>query len=151
VEYTSLHLETTDLTGVEIAVEALLEPGWNVYLAPSKRWTSVFFSHLDGYDPADLEQFVTPLSVVYRSIVLIGDEDGNHYFEYRHGRCVDALVGEIGGRVAELEIPTAMAFTDFDGLQELEYEDELPDGIIRLEREPAKPGLAEFFGRSDDE
>jgi hypothetical protein len=127
VEYTSLHLETTDLTGVEIAVEAILEPGWNAYLAPSKRWTSVFFSSFDGFEAAD------------------------HYFEYRHGRCVDALVGEIGPRVAELEIPTALAFTDFDGLQELEYEDELPSEIIRLEREPEKPGLAEYFGRSTDE
>jgi hypothetical protein len=151
VEYTSLHLETTDLTGVEIAVEAILEPGWNAYLAPSKRWTSVFFSSFDGFEAADLEQFVTPLSIVYRTIVLIGDEDDNHYFEYRHGRCVDALVGEIGARVLELEIPAAMAFTDFDGLQELEYEDELPNSIIKLEREPAKPGLAEFFGRSNDE
>jgi hypothetical protein len=151
VEYTSLHLETTDMTGVEIAVEAILEPGWNVYLAPSKRWTSVFFSHFEGYDAADLEQFVTPLSIVYRTIVLVGDDEDNHYFEYRHGRCIDALVGEIGPRVAELEIPTALAFTDFDGLQELEYEDELSDDIIKLEREPEKPGLAEFFGRSEDE
>jgi hypothetical protein len=53
--------------------------------------------------------------------------------------------------VAELEIPTALAFTDFDGLQELEYEDELPENIIKLEREPEKPGMAEFFGRSEDE
>jgi hypothetical protein len=150
VEYTSLHLETTDLTGVEIAVEAILEPGWNAYLAPSKRWTSVFFSS-HGFEAADLEQFVTPLSIVYRTIVLVGDAEENHYFEYRHGRCVDALVGEIGPRVAELEIPTALAFTDFDGLQELEYEDELPSEIIKLEREPGKPGLAEYFGRSDDE
>jgi hypothetical protein len=36
VDYTTLHLETTDMTDVEIAVEAILEPGWNVYLAPSK-------------------------------------------------------------------------------------------------------------------
>jgi hypothetical protein len=151
VEYTSLHLETTDLTGVEIAVEAILEPGWSVYLAPSKRWTSVFFSSLEGHDAADLEQFVTPLSIVYRTIVLVGDDGENHYFEYRYGRCIDALVGEIGSRVAELEIPTALAFTDFDGLQELEYEDELPVDIIRLEREPGKPGLAEYFGRSEDE
>ena len=151
MDYTSLHLETTDMTGVEIAVEAILEPGWNVYLAPSKRWTSVFFSSLEGHDASDLEQFVTPLSIVYRTIVLVGDDEENLYFEYRHGRCIDALVGEIGPRVAELEIPTALAFTDFDGLQELEYEDELPGDIIKLEREPDKPGLAEFFGRSDDE
>jgi hypothetical protein len=54
------------MTGVEIAVEAIPEPGWNVCL---------------------------PLSIVYRRIVLVGDDEENQYFIYSRRR-IDALVGK---------------------------------------------------------
>ena len=150
---TSLHLETADLVGVERILDPLLKPGTSAFLVAGERWASAFVSSLETHSLVELERLAVPLSERFRLVAIFADGDRMGMVEYRDGKRVSAATGDakVETRIANLEVPVGLAFTNFDAINELELDGDLGDEFIRLEGEPQKPGLAEFFGRAVDE
>ena len=150
---TSLHLETTDLIWVERVLDPLLVPGSSAFLVGGERWSSVFVSSLETHSLVELERLAVPLSTRYRLIAVFADGERMGMVEYREGKRSSAATGDakVEGRIAKLEIPVGLAFTNFDAIDELELDGDLGDEFIKIEAEPTKPGLAEYFGRAVDE
>ena len=135
----SLHLETTDLERVKTLLMPNLQANSSIFLRVNNGWTQVYFDQfLDAGDSDDFESVALGLSQVASTISCFGEEIPATIKSFHHG----------------LELPTTIHLEQpdlsFDDLQELEDSGKL-SGYEKLEFEAGKPGLAEFFGRSQDE
>jgi hypothetical protein len=135
----SLHLETTDLERVKTLLMPNLQPNSSVFLHVLDGWVSVYFDQfLDDGDIDDFESVALGLSHIALTVSCFGEVMPATIKSFHHG----------------LEVATTINLehsdVGFEDLQELEDEGEL-EGYEKLEFEAGKPGLAEFFGRSEDE
>jgi hypothetical protein len=140
----SLHVQTNDSEAVQHALVRLLEPGFAAYIAFTDRWTSVIAEQLDSFDLEDLKPLAGPLSDFGLTIAFVGHENLEvwRFPSAQHERISN---DELEPRAASFGIPLEH-ITNFEALEETPVE-----GFVRLEQEPEKPGLKEFFGRSEDE
>jgi hypothetical protein len=134
----SVHLETTDLERVKTLLEPML-PNSSAFLCVSDGWAHIYFDQfLDDADADDFESVARGLSRFALTISCFGEETPAQIKTFHHGLEVATTI--------QLEQPDL----SFDDLQELEDAGKL-EGYEKLEFEAKKPGLAEFFGRSEDE
>ena len=116
----------------------------------SGAWVSVCPEELETHDPDDLERLAVPLSKLAPVIAFIGEDAALEVWIFPEDDCEHAVWDDLETRAKVLGIPPDH-ITHFDALSALEDDGTLPEGFVRLEREPEKPGLKEFFGRSQDE
>ena len=137
----SLHLKA-NLTKVQPCLEPLLLPESMIILVPRQDWVSVYAEQLSE-DISDIEELAVPLSNLAEVLAVISER----YTEvYRFSK--GALYS------LEQQIPNELpreAITELSTIQTLSRAGLLPKGSVILEKEAKKPGLAEFFGRSEDE
>ncbi len=142
----SIHVQTPDLQAVRAELERVLEPNFSAYVAVRGAWVSVLAEELET--PDDFTHLAGPLSKLGSVIGLLGDGD------LQILRFPDGLErvpwDELEARTRTLGIVLEQ-IADFDAIDALDEVGALPEGFVRLEREPEKPGLKEFFGRSRDE
>jgi hypothetical protein len=137
----SLHLKA-NLENVQRCLEPLLLPESMIILVPRQDWISIYAEQLSE-DISDIEELAVPLSSLAEVLAVISER----YTEvYRFSK----------GALHSLEhqIPTQLpreAIAEFSTIQTLSRAGLLPKGSLILEKEAEKPGLAEFFGRSEDE
>lgn len=135
----SLHLETTDLERVKTLLMPNLQANSSVFLRVKNGWTQVYFDQfLDDGDTDDFESVARGLSSFALTVSCFGEEIPVTIKSFRNNLEVSTT--------SNLEQPDL----SFDDLQELEDAGTLL-GYEKLEFEADKPGLAEFFGRSEDE
>jgi hypothetical protein len=135
----SLHLETTDLEHVKTLLMPNLQANSSVFLRVNNPWTQVYFDQfLDDGDSDDFESVALDLSHFALTVSCFGEEIPVTIKSFYHGLQV--------ATTTNLEQPDL----SFEDLQELEDAGTL-EGYEKLEFEAGKPGLAEFFGRSQDE
>jgi hypothetical protein len=135
----SLHLETIDLERVKTLLMPNLQPNSSVFLRVSNGWTRIYFDQfLDGGDSDDFEAVALGLSQVALTVSCFAEEMPATIRSFHHGLELATTI--------KLEQPDL----SFEDLQELEDDGTLK-GYEKLEFEAGKPGLAEFFGRSQDE
>lgn len=135
----SLHLETTDLERVKTVLMPNLQANSSVFLRVNNGWTQVYFDqYLDNGDADDFESVALGLSQFALTVSCFSEEIPATIKSFRNNLEVATTV--------KLEQPDL----SFDDLQELEDDGRLM-GYEKLEFEAGKPGLAEFFGRSQDE
>jgi hypothetical protein len=135
----SLHLETIDLERVKTLLIPNLQANSSVFLRVDNGWTQIYFDQfLDAGDSDDFESVARALSQVASTISCFGEEIPAIIKSFHHGLELATSV--------KLEQPDL----SFDDLQALEDAGTL-EGYEKLEFEAGKPGLAEFFGRSEDE
>ena len=124
----ALHLRG-DARVVASALEELLLPDSSAVLWQSGDWVSVSAEQLSE-DLADLAELAEPLSLKFGAVWA----HATLYHRFENGAFVETVHSA----------PPDLPITPND----LET---LPAGAIRVTREPEKPGMAEFFGRSEDE
>jgi hypothetical protein len=135
----SLHLETSDLERVKTLLMPNLQANSSVFLRVHNGWTQIYFDQfLDDGDRDDFESVARGLSNVALTVSCFGEEIPAIVKSFHHGLEVATTI--------KLEQPDL----SFEDLQELE-DAGTPKGYEKLEFEAGKPGLAEFFGRSEDE
>jgi hypothetical protein len=136
----SIHLETSDLERLKMLVEPNLLPNSSAFLRVSSGWTHVYFDQfLDDADADDFESVARGLSTFFLTITCFAE------FAPAQVKCFQNNL-EIPVGTVKLEQPDL----SFDDLQALDEAGKLR-GYEKLEFEAGKPGLAEFFGRSQDE
>ena len=117
-----------DARAVAVALEELLLPDSSAVVLQSGAWVSIAAEQLSE-DLGDIAELSEPLSeqfgTVWAHATLYHRFEGGAFIETTH--------------TAPPDMPLE---------QDLEA---LPAGAIRVTREPEKPGMAEFFGRSEDE
>lgn len=137
----SLHIKA-NLSHVQRCLEPLLLPESIMILVPHQEWVSVYAEQLSE-NISDIEELAVPLSYLAEVLVIISER----YTEvYRFSK----------GALHNLEqqIPSELpreAIIELSTLQTLSRAGLLPKGSLTLEKEADKPGLAEYFGRSEDE
>jgi hypothetical protein len=129
----SLHLQA-DLTPVKEILEPILWPDMSAILWPRDNWISIYAEQL-GDDLDDILELAEPLSELGTVFVVRFEALRYDVLEYQNAELIPAT------KALPFE-----ASGDFESLKE-----HLPPGAIRVERDAAKPGLGEFFGRSADE
>ena len=135
----SLHLETTNLEHVKTLLMPNLQPNSSAFLRVNNGWTQVYFDqYLDDGDSDDFESVARGLSTFALTVSCFAEEIPVTIKTFHHGLEVATTI--------KLEQPDL----SFDDLQALEDACTLKD-YEKLEFEAGKPGLAEFFGRSQDE
>ncbi len=135
----SLHLETNDLERVKTLLMPNLQANSSAFLRVSNGWVHIYFDQfLDDGDRDDFESVARGLSNFALTVSCFGEEIPARINSFRNN----------------LEVATAtkpeQPNLSFEDLQALEDAGTLK-GYERLEFEAGKPGLAEFFGRSQDE
>ena len=142
----SIHVQTSDLQAVRAELERALEPDFSAYVAVCGPWVSLLAEELET--PDDFTHLAKPLSKLGSVIGFLGDGD------LQILRFPDGLErvswDDLKSRAQTLGIVLEQ-IADFDAINALDEDGALPEGFVRLEREPEKPGLKEFFGRSQDE
>ncbi len=131
----SLHLKAK-LEAVLRCLEPLLLPDSRAVLVPHLGWVSVYAEQL--LDLSDIEELAVPLSEMSDVIVLTATQ----------------IYGFRKGVIQEQALPDQFpkeAISNFETIQAQALAGLLPIGTRILEHEAEKPGLAEFFGRSQDE
>ena len=118
-----------DARVVASVLEELLLPDSSAVLWQSGDWVSVSAEQLSE-DLADLAELAEPLSLKFGAVWA----HATLYHRFESGAFVETVHSA----------PPDLPITPND----LET---LPAGAIRVTREPEKPGMAEFFGRSADE
>jgi hypothetical protein len=135
----SLHLETSDLEHVKNLLTPNLHANSSAFLRVWGGWTQIYFDqYLDDADSDDFESVALGLSHFALTVSCFGEEIPATIKSFHHGLEVATTL--------QLEQPDL----SFEDLQALE-DDGKPIGYEKLEFEADKPGLAEFFGRSQDE
>lgn len=135
----SLHLETTDLEHAKTLLMPNLQANASVFLRVSKGWTQIYFDQfLDDGDKDDFESVARGLSSFALTVSCFGEEAPATIKSFQNNLEIAITTN--------LEQPNL----SFEDLQELEDAGTL-SGYEKLEFEAGKPGLAEFFGRSEDE
>lgn len=117
-----------DARAVAVALEELLLPDSSAVVLQSGDWVSVAAEQLSE-DLADIAELAEPLSLEFGAVWA----HATLYHRFEEGAFVETA------HTAPSDLPLE---------QDLET---LPAGAIRVTREPEKPGMAEFFGRSEDE
>lgn len=117
-----------DLRVVAVALEELLLPDSSAVLWQTSDWISVAAEQLSE-DLADIAELAEPLSEAFGTVWA----HATFYHRFENGAFIETI------HTAPLDLPLE---------QDLET---LPANAIRVTREPEKPGMAEFFGRSEDE
>ena len=137
----SLHIKA-DLSHVRGCLEPLLLPESMIILVPRQDWVSVYAEQLSE-DISDIEELAVPLSDLAEVLAVISQR----YTEvYRFSKgALHSLEHQIPN-----ELPRE-AISELSTIQTLSRAGLLPDGSQTFEKEAEKPGLAEFFGRSEDE
>ena len=136
----SVHLETTDLERVKTLLEPNLQPNSSAFLRAVNGLVSVYFDQfLDDGDVDDFESVARGLSSFALTVTCFGEFPPAQIKVFENS--LEIPVGDF-----KLENPDL----SFDDLQELEDAGKLV-GYEKLEFEAGKPGMAEFFGRSQDE
>ena len=118
-----------DLRAVAVALEELLLPDSSAVLWQIGDWVSVAAEQLSE-DLADIAELAEPLSEQFGEVWA----HATLYHRFQGGAFVETV------HTAPPDLP----------LEPNDLET-LPAGAIRVTREPEKPGMAEFFGRSEDE
>lgn len=118
-----------DARAIAVALEELLLPDSSAVLWQSGDWVSVAAEQLSE-DLADLAELSEPLSEQFGTVWA----HATLYHRFESGAFVETV------HVAPPDLPL-----------EDDAGETLPAGAIRVTREPEKPGMAEFFGRSEDE
>ncbi len=117
-----------DARAVALALEEWLLPDSSAVVLQSGDWVSVAAEQLSE-DLADLAELSEPLSLEFGEVWA----RATLYHRFKAGAFVETVHA---------------APSDFPLEDDLET---LPAGAIRVTRESEKPGMAEFFGRSEDE
>jgi hypothetical protein len=131
----SLHLETTDLGRVKSLLEPRLMPDSSAFLRLENGWVRVYFNgYLDDGDAEDFESVARELSKFATTVTCFGEAAPATVKCFQNDF-------EVVNQV-KLERPD-LSFDDIETGDAAGFE--------RLEFEAGKPGLAEFFGRSQDE
>ena len=118
-----------DARGVAGQIQELLLPDSSAVLWQSGDWVSVSAEQLSE-DLADLAELSEPLSLRFGAVWA----HATLYHRFENGAFAETV------HDAPTDLP--LEPTDLETL---------PAGAIRVTREPEKPGMAEFFGRSSDE
>jgi hypothetical protein len=135
----SLHLETIDLERVKTLLIPNLQANSSAFLRVWNGWTQIYFDQfLDDADSDDFESLALDLSQLALTVSCFGEEIPATIKSFRNNLEVATTI--------KLEQPEL----SFEDLQALEDAGTL-SGYEKLEFEAGKPGLAEFFGRSQDE
>jgi hypothetical protein len=121
-----------NLSRISETLEALLLPDSSAVLIPSGEWVSVYAEQLSE-DLADITELAAPLSEDFGEVWA----HATLYYRFKNG------VLEESRHDAPAGLPDGSDLEDFEA--------ELPANAVRITRDAAKPGLAEFFGRSSDE
>lgn len=143
-------MQTTEFEGVRDELERVLAPDFAAYTAHSGAWVSVFAEELETHEIDDLERLAIPLSKLGRLVAFLGEGDDLEVWRFPGTDRQRVSHDELGPCARDFGIALEY-LTHFDAIDALEEQGALPDGFVRLEREPEKPGLKEFFGRSQDE
>jgi hypothetical protein len=131
----SVHLETTNLERVKTLLEPNLQPNSSVFLRAANGWVSVYFDqYLDDGDKNDFESVARGLSSFALTITCFAQ----------------GAPAQIKCFQNKLEVSSDLNLEHPD-LSFDEIEASNLTGYEKLEFEAGKPGLAEFFGRSEDE
>ena len=137
----SLHLKSS-LEAVRACLEPLLLPDSSAILVPREAWLSVYAEQLSP-DISDIEELAVPLSILTEVYAVIAERQLEVYVFSK---------GALQGiqQTTPSDLPDD-ALSELSIVKTLARTGLLPSGSQTLEREAAKPGLAEFFGRSEDE
>jgi hypothetical protein len=135
----SLHFETTNLEQLKTLLEPNLNANSSMFLRVLNGLVSVYFDQfLDDRDADDFESLARGLSHFALTVSCFAEVAPAQIKSFYHGL---ELVTD-----HKLEQPDL----SFEDLQTLDDAGKLED-YEKLEFEAGKPGLAEFFGRSQDE
>lgn len=137
----SLHL-LSNLEQVRACLEPLLLPDSTAILVPRGAWLSIYAEQLSS-DISDIEELAAPLSELSEVYAIIAERQLEVYVFSK------GALQQIQSNPPP-DLPDD-AINEFEVLQSPAKADLLPSGSQILENEAAKPGLAEFFGRSEDE
>ena len=121
----ALHLRA-EIRALAEALMALLLPDTSAVLTPHEGWVSLHAEQLSE-DLADISELAAPLSARFGEVWA----SGSLYYRFSAGELQETTHNRPEGLPLEPEDDAA--------------------GTLRVSREPEKPGLAEFFGRSQDE
>jgi hypothetical protein len=124
----SIHLQA-DLHAVRDVLEPLLWPETSAVLVPRDGWISVYAEQLSD-DFEDIAELAAPLEALNPVFIALPAVK-----QYRSDGLIETTQ----------ELPFEIA-DEFE-----RFEQNMPLGAVRLERDASKPGMAEFFGRSTDE
>ncbi len=137
----SLHLQTSFETVEQILKPLLLSDSLAI-LVPHQDWVSIYAEQLSE-NISDIEELAVPLSEITEVIAII-HERYTEVYRFKKG-ALQSL---------EHQLPTEVpheAIAEFSTIQTLARAELLPINSRILENEAEKPGLAEYFGRSQDE
>ena len=124
----ALHLRG-DARAVAVALEELLLPDSSAVLWQTSDWVSVAAEQLSE-DLGDIAELSEPLSLEFGTVWA----HATLYHRFEGGAFVETV------HTAPPDLPL-----------EQDAGETLPAGAIRVTRDAEKPGMAEFFGRSEDE
>jgi hypothetical protein len=127
----ALHLRG-NASRISAELEELLLPDSSAVLIPSGEWVSVYAEQLSE-DLADITELAAPLSEGFGEVWA----HATLYYRFKDGNLEESRHDAPAG------LPSGSDLEDFEA--------ELPANALRITRDAAKPGLAEFFGRSSDE
>lgn len=127
----ALHLRG-NASRVAAELEELLLPDSSAVLIPSGEWVSVYAEQLSE-DLADITELAAPISEGFGEVWA----HATLYYHFKDGVLEEARHDAPAG------LPNESDLEDFEA--------ELPANALRITRDAAKPGMAEFFGRSSDE
>jgi hypothetical protein len=137
----SLHVQIS-LEATEKKLKPLLLSDSLAILVPHQDWVSVYAEQLSE-NISDIEELAVPLSAITEVIAII-HERYTEVYRFKKG-ALQSLEHTLPN-----EIPR-QAIADFSTIQTLARAGLLPENSRILENEAEKPGLAEYFGRSQDE
>lgn len=140
-----MHVQTDDLEGVQSKLERTLAPDFAAYVGREGAWVSVLAEELETHDMDDLRRLAMPLTKFGQVVAFVGEGDEIEIWRFPDGERVAS--DDLEARAKAFGIALE-CITHFDAL---EGQAIVPEGFVRLEPEAEKPGLKEFFGRSQDE
>ena len=128
---TALHLHG-NASRIAAQLEGLLLPDSSAVLIPSGEWVSLYAEQLSE-DLADIGELAAPLSEHFGEVWA----HATLYYRFKDGALEETRHDAPAGLPHESDLE--------------DFEAELPANALRITRDAAKPGPAEFFGRSSDE
>ncbi len=138
----SLHLKS-QIQKIQQHLESLLLPDSSALLIQQNTWLSIYAEQLSE-QISDIEELAVPLSSLVEVIAVIADKRSNEVYVFSKGalQSVSATI--------PTDLP-ASNLNDYETVQTIAKAGLITEPHLFITREAEKPGLAEFFGRSEDE